>query len=38
MTDGTYMSKFFYDHNLLKMALNGMGVDTAELFLRYFPA
>lgn len=38
MTDGTYMSKFFYEHNLLKMALNGMGVDTAEMFLRYFPA
>jgi len=38
MTDGTFISKFFYEHNILKAALNGMGVDTTELFLRYFPA
>lgn len=37
MTDGTYVSKYFYNHNWLKSALNAMGVDSTELFHRYFP-
>ncbi|MGI6701975.1 MAG: hypothetical protein ACOX3U_05910 [Christensenellales bacterium] len=38
MTEGTYMSKYFYEHNWLKNGLTSMGVDVSEMFNRYFPA
>ena len=38
MVEGTFISKFFYEHNLLGSALNAFGVNPSELFNRYFPA
>lgn len=37
MTEGTYLSKYFYNNNWLDQILSSMGVDTTALFNRYFP-
>lgn len=38
MSNGTFVSKYFYNHNWLGKALTAMNVNPAELFNRYFPA
>lgn len=37
MTEGTYVSNYFYNNNWLDKALSSMGVDSTSLFNRYFP-
>jgi len=38
MQEGTFMSKYFYNHNWLNSALSSMGVNVTDMFNRYFPA